>query len=75
MISIHFNVIIMLEMEKKIKVLFVITQSEVGGAQRFLNTLIPELTKDKYKLALAAGSDGNWEAFDQIKIPKIRRQI
>jgi len=62
----------MLEMSEKIKVLFVITQSEMGGAQRFLNILIPNLDKNKYEPILAAGSDGNWKAFDQVDVPKIK---
>lgn len=62
----------MLEMSEKIKVLFVITQSEMGGAQRFLNTLIPSLNEEKFEPMLAAGSDGNWEGFDKIDVPKIR---
>jgi glycosyltransferase involved in cell wall biosynthesis len=59
-------------MQEKIKILFVITQSEMGGAQRFLNTLIPNLDKGKYESILAAGSDGNWDAFNQVDAPKIK---
>ena len=43
-------------MEDEIKrVLFIITQSEMGGAQRFLYTLIPHLDKGKYEIMVAAG--------------------
>ena len=58
----------MLEMSKKIKALFIITQSEAGGAQRFLNELIPNLDKNKYDLMLAAGEEGNWESFEDLDI-------
>src|SRR3989344_7709635 len=36
-------------------VLFVITQSEFGGAQRFLHTLITRLDKSRYEMLVAAG--------------------
>ena len=62
----------MLQMSEKIKVLFVITQSEMGGAQRFLNTLIPNLDKDRYEATLAAGLEGKWEAFKDLDVPKIK---
>ncbi len=58
-------------MERKIKVLFIITQSEMGGAQRFLSTLIPNLDKNRYEIVLAAGPEGKWEAFKNLDIPKI----
>src|SRR3989338_7375570 len=41
--------------DSKQKVLFVITQSELGGAQRFLRTLVNRLDKNQYKLLVAAG--------------------
>lgn len=62
----------MLEMSKKIKVLFIITQSEAGGAQRFLNELIPNLDKNKYDLLLAAGERGNWESFEDLDVETIK---
>lgn len=43
----------------KKRVLFVITQSEYGGAQRFLCNLISRLDQSKYEIALAAGSSQN----------------
>lgn len=55
-------------MQEKIKILFIITQSEMGGAQRFLNELIPNLNKDKYDIMLAAGKEGNWESFKDLDI-------
>ena len=62
----------MLQMSEKIKVLFVITQSEMGGAQRFLSIIIPNLDKDKYEATLAAGLEGKWEAFKDLDVPKIK---
>ncbi|HEY4484375.1 MAG TPA: glycosyltransferase family 4 protein [Candidatus Paceibacterota bacterium] len=44
-----------LEKSPKKRVLFVVTQSEMGGAQRFFYTLIPRLNKDKYEVMVAAG--------------------
>ena len=44
-----------LEKSPKKRVLFVVTQSEMGGAQRFFYTLIPCLNKDKYEVMVAAG--------------------
>ncbi len=41
--------------DRKKRVLFVITQSEFGGAQRFVQTLIPHLDSSKYELLVAAG--------------------
>lgn len=39
----------------KKKVLFVVTQSEFGGAQKFLHTLITHLNKTGYEIMVAAG--------------------
>jgi len=49
------------------RVLFLITQSEMGGAQRFLVNLISRLDKSRYEVSVAAGPDGNWEIFDELK--------
>ena len=43
-----------LESPKK-RVLFIITQSELGGAQRFLHTLTTHLDKEGYQILVAAG--------------------
>lgn len=37
------------------RVLFIITQSEPGGAQRFLHTLVAQLNKNKYEALVVAG--------------------
>src|SRR3989338_4390442 len=39
----------------KKRILFVITQSEFGGAQRFLHTLVTRLDRTKYEILVAAG--------------------
>lgn len=56
----------------KKRVLFVITQSEMGGAQRFLATLLPYLDETRYELLVAAGKDGDDElmvALNSHRIP------
>ncbi len=45
----------------KKRVLFVVTQSELGGAQRFLCELISRLDRNKYEILAAAGKDGDGE--------------
>ncbi len=45
----------------KKRVLFVITQSELGGAQRFLCELISRLDRNKYEVLVATGKDGDGE--------------
>jgi glycosyltransferase involved in cell wall biosynthesis len=45
----------------KKRVLFVVTQSELGGAQRFLCELMPRLDRNKYEILVAAGKDGDGE--------------
>lgn len=46
---------------KQKKVLFVITQSEFGGAQRFLYHLLSRLNRSHYDLKIAVGDTGNKE--------------
>lgn len=41
------------------RILFIITQSEFGGAQRFLFELIKGIQRGPYKILLAIGCDGN----------------
>lgn len=43
----------------KKRVLFVITQSEFGGAQQFLFQFLKHISKDAYEIHVATGSDGN----------------
>ncbi len=50
------------------RVLFVITQSEMGGAQRFLLELLPRLDRQKYEIALAVGEEEKSTASEFIKL-------
>ena len=45
----------------KKNVLFIITQSELGGAQKFLAQLISQLEPNRFEIAIAGGADGNKE--------------
>ena len=51
----------------KKRVLFVITQSELGGAQRFLSNLISHLDRDIYEFLVAVGSSGNGDFLRVLK--------
>jgi glycosyltransferase involved in cell wall biosynthesis len=46
-------------MNTKKKILFLVTQSEFGGAQRFIYRLITNLDSFKYEIITAAGPEGN----------------
>ncbi len=57
-------------MEGKInkkKVLFVITQSEFGGAQRFLYEVTTRLEKEKYDTLVASDSEGKSEFLNSLE--------
>ena len=43
----------------KKKVLFIITQSEIGGAQQFIIQFIRHTKKDAYDISVAVGADGD----------------
>lgn len=49
------------EMEIKKKILFLVTQSEFGGAQRFIRTLVSNLDQNKYDITVGAGLEGDDE--------------
>ena len=49
------------KMDIKKKILFLVTQSEFGGAQHFIHTLATNLSQDKYSITVAAGLDGDNE--------------
>ena len=53
------------EIAKK-HIVFVVTQSELGGAQRFLAELIGHLDQDAYSSALVTGRDGAQEIKDLV---------
>lgn len=62
------------------KVLFVITQSEFGGAQRFLDTLVTYLSKDKYEILIAIGVEGDDKLVESLKkkgiaVTKVRHLV
>lgn len=46
-------------MNTKKKILFLVTQSEFGGAQRFIYRLITNLDLSKYDISVAAGPEGD----------------
>jgi glycosyltransferase involved in cell wall biosynthesis len=46
-------------MNTKKKILFLVTQSEFGGAQRFIYRLVTNLDLSKYEISIAAGPEGN----------------
>ncbi|MBI1888490.1 MAG: glycosyltransferase family 4 protein [Candidatus Spechtbacteria bacterium] len=54
------------------KILFVITQSEIGGAQRYLLELAPYLASRGHQIAIAAG-EGDGEMFAEFEL-KIMNQ-
>lgn len=56
------------------KILFIITKSEMGGAQRFLYELVTHLDPEKYDISVAAGSSpaGRGELFSKFDIKNIK---
>ena len=54
------------------RVLFIITQSEMGGAQRFVLEIVSHLDKEKYDLLIAVGSDGGGDFLKQLDITGIQ---
>lgn len=48
------------------KILFVITQSEFGGAQRFLDTLVSHLPQNEYQILIATGSNGDGQFLSHL---------
>ncbi len=54
------------------RILFVITQSEFGGAQRFLYELISRLDKDKYEILVASDSKEKSEFIESLNQKGIR---
>ena len=51
----------------KKRILFVITQSELGGAQRFLSNLASHLDRDTHEFMVAVGSSGNGDFLRILK--------
>lgn len=54
------------ELARKKRVLFVVTQSEPGGAQRFFYNFISRLSGDKYEILVATGSDGGGDLLKKM---------
>ncbi|OGZ34362.1 MAG: hypothetical protein A2Y98_01005, partial [Candidatus Portnoybacteria bacterium RBG_19FT_COMBO_36_7] len=59
-----------MEQNKRKKVLILITQSSLGGAQKYVFDLATGLDKQKYEVAVAAGGDG--ELFERLKTADIQ---
>ena len=53
-------------MENKKKIIYLITKSEWGGAQKYIFNLATNLDKDKYDVLVLAG-EGNDELFNRLK--------
>ncbi len=53
------------------KILFIVTQSELGGAQRYIFELAPRLDLEKYEVLVAAGQ-GDGELFQKLKNTETR---
>jgi len=72
-------------MNTKKKILFLVTQSEFGGAQRFIYRLITNLDLSKYDILVAAGPEGNnvdgllfnlkKDGFNNVSLKFIKRKI
>jgi glycosyltransferase involved in cell wall biosynthesis len=72
-------------MNTKKKILFLVTQSEFGGAQRFIYRLITNLDLAKYDISIAAGPEGNdadgllfnlkKEGFNNFSLKFLKRSI
>src|SRR3989344_2626375 len=59
----------------KKRILFVITQSELGGAQKFLFNLTSHLDKEVYDFQVAVGSSGNGDFLRVMKADDVPCQI
>ena len=64
----------MSEINSKKRILFIITQSEMGGAQRFLYNLLTQINS-RYDIRIAVGSDGGNELIEKIKLLNIEVSI
>src|SRR3989344_7478766 len=74
------------EINQKKKVLFVITQSEMGGAQRFFLELLPRLDSQKYEISVAVGKEDQKDEsefvealkshnFKVFRLNRLRREV
>lgn len=67
----------------KTKILFIVTKSEFGGAQRFLYELTNKLNSLEYEISISAGPEGNWtllkmleeRGFKTFKLKYLKRKV
>lgn len=64
-------------MESKLKkrILFAVTLNEIGGAQKFISTLINNLDSERYELSVAAGDNSTGDFLKLFKPPIQTRLI
>src|SRR5438105_738749 len=55
----------------KKRVLFIVTQSEAGGAQQFIAQLLNQLDSTKFEATLVTGRDGRGEMLATTALPTI----
>jgi len=48
------------------KIIYLVTQSDFGGAQKYVFELASNLPPDQYKIIVAAGSEGDGELFSRL---------
>ncbi len=58
------------DMPSKTKILYVITKSSWGGAQRYVFDMASHLPTDRFEVAVAAGGDG--PLFERLKQCEVR---
>lgn len=63
-----------MESKEKKRLLFIITLNEIGGAQRFLSTLISNLDPQKYEIMVAAGDNSTGDFLKSFS-PPIHTQL
>ena len=69
------------DLNKKTKILYVITKSNWGGAQRYVYDIATSLDKEMFEVAVAVGGDGilieklNSAGIHTIPIPFLQRDI
>ena len=58
-----------MEIKEKKRVLFIITLNEIGGAQRFISSLVNNLSPEKYDIIVAAGDNSTGDFLKSFKDP------
>lgn len=59
-------------MPKKSKILYLVTQAEWGGAQRYIFDLATNLSQESYDIAVAAGAAGSQDLFTKVDAKNIK---